>query len=719
MLTSSNSQSRQAAEGQIGQMPLRREDERLVTGGGRFVADVVLDDPLHVSFVRSPLATGNIAACITDEAIAHPDVAAVFTGKDVAGLGALSVNPVLGPIGGQVYEVLALERVSAVGQPVAAVLAETELAARDAAELVLVELEEAPSEPDKSAFARQWREGDAERALQEADLVVEAEIRHPRLAPSPMENRAIAVQYDAHSNCATVWLSTQTPHRARKELADILDVDIDRIRVVAPDVGGAFGLKASLYPEEVFVVWAAFEQRRSVRWIATRSEDMLSASHGRAMVTRGRLAVSANGDFLGLRATISAPVGNWLTSSAAIPAWNAARILPGPYDIPSLDLQTEGVWTHTAPVGIYRGAGRPEAAMLMERLVEMAARRLGIDPMELRARNLLRPDQLPKTRESGVVLDSGDYPAALAMLLAFGDYERLRKEQTRRRADGEIIGIGTAFFVEPCGTGWESAAVRIHPDGSVVVMTGGSSQGHGRETALAQIAADTLGCSLDRITVGHGDTQSCPDGIGALASRSTAIGGSAVVQAAKEALERTGGSLTPEETVEVRVKYEAAGEAWGYGCYLALVSIDADTGVLTVEKLTCLDDAGTIIHPEMVKGQLTGGIAQGIGEAQLESLVYDDTGQLVTGSLMDYALPRATDVPEVAFVHMETPSPANLLGAKGVGEAGTIGAPAAICNAVADALAPLGATPPPMPMTSNVIWQAIRSASDKPNGNES
>ncbi len=719
MLISPNSQNRQATSEQIGQAPLRREDKRLVTGAGRFVADVILDDPLHICFVRSPVATGTISSCTTTDALSHPDVAAVFTGKDVAHLGALSVNPVLGPTGDQIYQILAADQVSATGQAVAAVLANTERAARDTAEMVLLEVDETASfERANPAFARQWREGDTQRAFREADHVVEAEVHHPRLAPSPMENRAIAVQYDGHADTATVWLSSQTPHRARKELADILAVDIDRIRVVAPDVGGAFGLKASLYPEEVFAVWVAFELRRSTRWIASRSEDMLAASHGRGIVTRGRLALSKDGEFLGLQASATAPVGNWLTNSAAIPAWNAGRILPGPYDIASLDLHTQGVWTNTAPVGIYRGAGRPEAAMLMERLVEESARKLDIDSMELRRKNLLPPEQLPKARKSGVVLDSGDYPAALAMLMGFSDYDHLRQEQKRRRSDGEFVGIGAAFFVEPCGTGWESAAVRINPDGSVIVKTGGSSQGHGRETVLAQIAADTLGCDPERITVGHGDTESCPDGIGALASRSTAIGGSAVVQAATNALERAGGSLMPQEPVEARVKYSADGEAWGYGCYLALVSIDADTGALTIEKLFCLDDAGTIVHPDLVKGQLRGGIAQGIGEAALERLVYDDAGQLITGSLMDYALPRAADVPEIAFAQMETPSPMNLLGAKGVGEAGTIGAPAAICNAVADALAPIGAVPPPMPMTSNAIWQAIRSAADQPNGNE-
>lgn len=697
----------------------RREDDRLITGRGRFTADIELENALHVSFVRSPVAAGRITTCNLDEAIGHAGVSAAFCGRHVAHLRDLAVNPVLGPVETVEFPVLAHEHVSAVGQPVAAVFADSQETAQDAAELVVIDV----AEPDTaeyldpvsanfiehSSFANQWRQGNPEQAFNEADHIVEATVQHPRISPSPMENRSIAVHYDEHNESVIVWLSTQTPHRARKGLSHILDRNIGRIRVIAPDVGGAFGLKASLYPEEVLVVWAAFELRRSITWSATRSEDLLSASHGRGLSTRGSLAVSSDGIFLGLKAEVRAPLGSWHTNSAAIPAWNAARILPGPYDLGSFDLRTTGVRTNTAPVGICRGAGRPEAAMLMERLVEDAARALDMDPIELRRRNLLRSSQLPCKRETGVLLDSGDYPAALDLLLASSAYSSARAEQQKRRASGEIVGIGASFFVEPCGTGWESAAVRLDPDGSVIVRTGASSQGHGRETAYAQIAANVLGCPVEHVAVLHGDTLACPDGIGALASRSTAIGGSAVAQAASEALARSGGSLTPDEAIEVSLNYEADGEAWGYGCYIAQITIDAETGVLKVEKMTCLDDAGTVINPQMVAGQIRGGIAQGIGEVMLECLVYDEEGQLLTGSLMDYALPRAADMPEIELVHMHTPSPANRLGAKGVGEAGTIGAPAAIYNAAIDALSPSGVRSLPLPLSSNSIWQSLCS----------
>ena len=698
----------------------RREDDRLITGKGCFTADIELENALHVSFVRSPVAAGRIIACDLQDATRHTGVAAVFCGRHVAHLGDLAVNPVLGPVQSARFPVLADEHVDAVGQPVAAVLAECRGTAQDASELVAVDIDEADmpvhldADPDhfagQTSFANQWRQGDPERAFKEADHIVEVTVNHPRISPSPMENRCIAVQYDEQTHGVTVWLSTQTPHRARKGLSQILDRDIEHIRVIAPDVGGAFGLKASLYPEEVLVVWAAFELRRSIIWSATRSEDLLSASHGRGLATKGRLAVSNDGIFLGLNAEVHAPLGSWHTNSSAIPAWNAARILPGPYDLASFDLRTTGVRTNTAPVGICRGAGRPEAAMLMERLVEDAARVLEMDPVELRRRNLLRSNQLPCKRQTGVVLDSGDYPAALELLIDSSAYCSAREEQQKRRECGELVGIGTSFFVEPCGTGWESAAVRLDRDGTVIVRTGSSSQGHGRETAYARIAADILGCPAADVSVMQGDTLTCPDGIGALASRSTAIGGSAVAQAASEVLARSGGSLTPNEAIEVALNYEAEGEAWGYGCYLAQISIASETGVLKVEKMTCLDDAGTVISPQMVAGQIRGGVAQGIGEVMLESLVYDDEGQLLTGSLMDYALPRAADMPEIELVHMHTPSPVNLLGAKGVGEAGTIGAPAAIYNAAVDALAPTGVHSLPLPLTSNSIWQAMHSA---------
>ena len=695
-----------------------QENVRFLTGKGQFVADVVLTNPLYIAFYRSPVANARIVSCDTSEAADQSGVRAAFCGREVSQLGDLSVNSVLGEIDHLPFPVLANQNLLHVGQPAVAVLAETKQQAVDACEFISLEFEELteltktlPGQKNMTIpFSARWQQGNTENVFRNADQVVEVEIQHPRLAPSPMENRAISVEYNRENDHLTIWLSTQTPHRARTELSNILSVEIDRLRVIAPDVGGAFGLKASLYPEEVFAVWVAIKLRQSVKWTSTRSEDFLSASHGRGAKSKARLAFSNEGRFMAVDASIEASVGSWLTNSSAIPAWNAARILPGPYDIKTFDLKTKGVKSDTAPVGIYRGAGRPEAAMLMEQLVEKAASVLSREPMEIRKMNLLRSDQLPLKRNTGVELDSGDYRAALTRLLLSSDYKLLRRNQIARQKKCQLVGLGLSVFVEPCGIGWESASVCLNPDGSIVVKTGGSSQGHGRETAYAQIAADVFGCNTDRISVYWGDTETCPPGVGALASRSTAIGGSAVVKAARQVMNLAGGNLAPAEAIEESVIYECEAEAWGYGAYLAEVNIDPETGRLQIEKIHCIDDAGTIINPILVEGQIHGGVAQGIGEALMENVVYDDEGQLLSGSLMDYALPRATDIPSLTISHVQTPATGNLLGAKGVGEAGTIGAPAAIYNAAINALQPYGISSLPLPLTSNTIWSAIQSA---------
>ena len=699
----------------IGQRLRRVEDEPLVAGRGRFVSDIQLDDALHLSFLRSPFARGFIGACDLSGAKDMPGVVAVYHGDDVAHLGNLSVNPILETVNPSEFPVLANKNVMAVGQPVIAVVAETQPAGVDAAEAIYfdIDTEALPQRTGNSgtaAVAQKWTSGDLPLAFREADHVVTACVNHPRLAPSPMETRAVAADFDRKTDKITVWLSTQTPHRARKELAQILGLDINLIRVIAPDVGGAFGMKASLYPEDVMVVWTALQLRRAVRWTATRSEDFLSATHGRGTQTSGALAVSQDGRFLALRAEVTCPLGHWLPSSAAIPAWNAARILPGPYDIDTLAISTRGVLSNTAPVGIYRGAGRPEAAALMERLVDEATRVTGLDAFEIRAINLLPREKLPKQRPTGIRLDSGDYSAALKMLRELSGYDELRQEQTKRRENSELVGLGISFYVEPCGQGWESAKVRLNPDGTIQAATGTSSQGHGRQTAFAQIVADVFEVSPDLVSIASGDTETCPEGIGALASRSTAIGGSALLQAARDVRQQYDTAPDKDQIYEANIVYESDGEAWGYGCYLAVISIDPDTGVIKIEKITCVDDAGVAINPMLVEGQIMGGIAQGIGEAMMEQIVYNEDGQLLTGSLMDYALPRADDVPPVKISKLETASPLNLLGAKGIGEGGTIGAPAAILNAAFDALRSLGVQDLQMPLTAEKIWQAMNAA---------
>jgi carbon-monoxide dehydrogenase large subunit len=563
---------------------------------------------------------------------------------------------------------LAGAEVRALGQPIALVVADTAEAAQDAVEMIALEVDAEPpmldpdaaaagppvdpSRSDNLAGRLAWETGDVEAVFASAHRIVEVALQHPRLAPSPMEGRASLAEWT--DGALTLWSGQQAPHRTRDHLAALLELSTEAVRVIAPDVGGAFGMKASLYPEDLLVAFAARRLSRPVKWIATRGEDLLSAGHGRGARSRGRLALDADGRLLGLEAQFDFPLGYWTPFSGLIPAWNASRIPPGPYRIPALSVEARAVATNTGPVGIYRGAGRPEAAMLLERLIEAGARALALDPAELRRRNLLDPSDLPAANDGGSRLDSGDYPTLLDQTLTAADYEARRRAVAERRAAGECVGLGLAFYVEPCGQGWESARLSLNADGGVTLAFGGSAQGQGRETAAAQIAGHALKLDAERITVIEGDTQSAPAGVGALASRSTAIGGGAILKAADALIERARALAaeilgTPVDDVRhdphgfsraddpaVRVawaeiaarapglsveeRYTAAGEAWGAGCCLAQVAVDVETGVLTVEELVYHDDAGVIVNPALADGQLVGGVAQGLGEALMEAV---------------------------------------------------------------------------------------------------
>ncbi len=749
------------AAGGFGAPVLRREDPRMLTGNGRFVADLAGADSLSIVFVRSPIARASIRALSVDGARAMPGVAGIYTGRDVDGLPRPRVNAVLGDFEAPDMPILAQREVRAVGQPIVAIVAETEAVAHAAADRVEMDFE--PLEPicdpeaafgsaaifpemsSNSVAAAHWRNGDPDRAFADAAVTAEVTVRHPRIVPAPLECRASFARWDGEEQCLTVRIGTQTPHRARDDIARALGLEPERVRTVAPDVGGAFGMKASIYPEDIAVAFAAWKLRRPVRWIASRQEDFTAASHGRGAVARGRMAFDAGGRIVALKADLIFPVGAWLTFSALVPAWNAARILPGPYAIRNIDVHVRAVVTNTAPVGIYRGAGRPEAAMLLERLLDAGARTLGLDPVTVRQRNLVSAELLPCARPNGTTLDSGDYRALLARTLVLADYGRLRGDQRRRRERGELVGLGWCLYVEPCGQGWESASITLEPTGRFTVATGSSAQGQGRETAFAQIAARELAVAPDTVRIVHGDTECVPKGVGALASRSVAIGGSAVREAARAIIDKArplgarlldvapssvvpaGGGLAVEggpnrfvaweeiaaiapQGLDAHAVYTAHGEAWGCGCCLAQVSVDRSTGTIELERLHYVDDAGTVVNPLLVDGQLAGGIVQGIGEALLERVVYDREGQILTGSLMDYALPRADDVPALRLERMCTPTPFNPLGAKGVGEAGAIGAPPAIVNAALDALAPLGVRHIDMPLAPERVWRAIRAA---------
>lgn len=688
--------------------PLSRvEDRRLLTGAGRYVHDIALPGLLHAAFARSAQAHARICGIDTAEALAVHGVEAVLTAADLPGITMPPPNPLVPGLQANSFPVLATGEALHVGQPVALVLAATAQAAQRGAEAVLLDAEPLPAWGDHDPAAPEMariahRSGDAPA---QAACVVRMSHAQPRVVALALEPRGVVAAWDEAAQRLDVWLPTQTPWRARADIARALGLPAAQVRVMSPDVGGAFGARSSLGPEEIAVAWAAWRRRGAVRWAASRAEEFTAGMHGRGLRLQGELACSAEGRFLHLRAHLQASAGAWLPFSAVVPARNAARILPGPYRVEGVDIQASLRRSHTAPVTIYRGAGRPEAALLVERLVERAARHLGCDPLELRRRNLVDAAQMPWRTPTGETLDAGDYRAALdGAALRFG-YEAERARQAQRRAAGELVGIGTALYVEPCGQGWESARVTLQADGRVEVASGSCAQGQGHETSYAAIAAQALGCAPQQVTVRHGDTAHGPEGIGALASRSMAIGGSAVLRAAQAvARRRAAGEPLPISAEEI---YHAPAEAWSYGCVIARLAIDRETGRPRVERIVWVDDAGHVVSPPLARGQLVGGLAQGLGQALLERIVYDDEGQLLTGSLMDYAVPRADDLPAVELHSLHQPTAANALGAKGVGEAGSIGVPAALLNAAADALSAFGEPELEFPLTAERLWRAM------------
>lgn len=690
--------------------PLARvEDARLLTGQGRYVHDIHFPGMLYAAFVRSVFARARIVSVDTGSALALEGVEAVLTGHDLLGLNLPEPNALLDIVDTPTSPLLHTETVHAVGQPLALVLARSAEAAQRGAESVWFECEPeiACNDLDDAApvvASVRHQMGNAPTA---GVTSVRVRQMQPRVVAFAMEPRAAVMRWEADNDRLEAWLPTQTPWRARADIARTLGLPLDRVRVIAPDVGGAFGAKSSLGPEELVLAWAARQHRCTLHWTATRSEEFTSGVHGRGAMLEGELVLDSTGKFLHLGAQLRFPVGAWLPFSAVVPARNAARILPGPYVVASVDVSARVESSNAAAVTIYRGAGRPEAALLLERLVERAARTLGHDPLALRRHNLISAAQMPWTTPSGETLDAGDYQAALEHAASAFDYEAERAEQARRRAAGEWVGIGIAQYIEPCGQGWESARVTLLNDGTVEVASGSTAQGQGHETSYAVIAASVLGCDPAAVRVRHGDTGHGPEGVGALASRSMAIGGSAVLLAAQAAARRRdAGEPLPLAAEHI---YSAPAEAWSYGCVIARMSIDAETGSPTVERLVWADDAGKIVSPQLAEGQLLGGLAQGLGQALLERIVYDADGQLVTGSLMDYAVPRADDMPPVELHGLHVPSTANVLGAKGVGEAGCIGVPAALLNAAADALSPLGEPDLDFPLTAERLWRALNS----------
>lgn len=674
----------------VGQPMVRREDDRLLLGQGCYVSDLA-GDALWVEMLRSPYPMGALVDLSIEDALQAKGVIAVLTAKDFKGLGQASVNPLLADTPLVPMQVMAGPAILGLGQPIAAVVARSPLLAKDAAELIAFDIQdEAPFE------SLLFTKGDFPPAPKGA---VTAKVGHALLAPFAMEPRAALAEWDGTR--LICHLSTQTPQRCREDLARILDLPLDQVRVIAPDVGGAFGGKASLMPEDVICARAALLLGAKVAWAASRSEEFLSATRGRGTASQGWMACDDQGQITQMAAQFDHPLGYWMPYSALAPANNSSRMVPWPYRVGQVFSQVQGRLTPEAAVNIYRGAGRPEAVMLTERLMDRAARAQGLDPLDFRRRNVLPPKAMPI--KGGPC--SGDFAGLLDDIE--GPYRAaLAKAAPLRR------GVGIALYAEPCGMGWESAALRLERDGRVTALTGSSAQGQGRETALAQLVAEELGLHPDQIRVVHGDTDQVPRGIGALASRSTAIGGSAMLLAARRFKPLLQGvtdlaALAAQHPtpLEVREEFTAPMEAWASGVVLAEVDIDRDTGQIIIARITWIDDAGHVLNPLLVEGQMIGGAAQGIGAALMEAMVTQE-GQLLTGSLMDYALPRATDMPPITIISRPTPTPANPLGARGVGEAGCIGIPAAILNAVMQAL-PADCPDLSLPLTPEKVWRAL------------
>jgi carbon-monoxide dehydrogenase large subunit len=758
-------------QGSILGHPVRRtEDPDLVTGRARFVADLPIES-LHAVFVRSPFAHARITRVDLEEARGMPGVAGIFVGGD---LGLPPMTPGTVPLGfGR--PVLADGVVRFVGEPVAVVVGETQAQAMDAAELVSVDYDPLPVVvdpvaalddegpllfPDERTNVAMDSDVGDRRALDRADVVVRARFVNQRLAPMPMEGNAALAEPDVETGGLTVWASCQAPHYWRDGLAEPLGLKVRQVRVVAPSVGGGFGAKIDVYPETLAVCALALRLGRAVRWIEERSENLLSMTHGRAQVHDVELAARRDGTLTGLRFRLIQDGGAYPGLVAYQPALTHL-MASGVYRIPMIDARLLLVATNTTPVNAYRGAGRPEAAAMVERAMDMLADELGMDPVDLRWRNLIPKDAFPFITAAGAHYDSGDYEAALDEALRLAGYRELREEQNRRRGRGDRwqLGIGVSVYVEVTAYagGNEFGSVEVGDDGSVTVLTGTSPHGQGHNTAFAQIAADALGVPFESVRVVHSDTALVPRGDGTMGSRSAQVGGSAVLEAGQAVVEKARKIVahlleaSPEDVVVsedgrigiagapdraltwaevaaaaaqpdrlpegmdpgLSAKADFSQESNGtypFGAHISVVEVDVETGQVRPLRHIAVDDCGRIINPMLAEGQVHGGIGQGMAQALYEAVLYDEDGTPLTGSLLSYTMPSAVELPSFETAHTVTPTPLNPLGAKGIGESATIGSTPAVQNAVVDAVSHLGVRHIDMPCTPERVWRAIRDA---------
>ncbi|MEL0216908.1 MAG: xanthine dehydrogenase family protein molybdopterin-binding subunit [Gammaproteobacteria bacterium] len=775
----------------IGKSVPRKEDGRFITGKGRYTDDIKQVGQSHAYFVRSPHAHADVVSIDVEEALSAPGVIAVLTGADVTadGLGGLPCGWMIHSKDGSEmkqphHPVLADNRVHYLGEPVAMVIADTALEAKNAAELVVVdwaekqavvsvsEAQAAPAIyddiPQNTCY--EWALGDSDavaKAMEKAAHVTRIELTNNRLIPNAMEPRAALAEYNAGSDELTLHTTSQNPHLARLILTAFVQIAPEhKLRVIAPDVGGGFGSKIFVYSEETALAWAAKKLGLTIKWTAERSEAFLADAHGRDHVTTAELAMDENGQFLAFKVKTTANMGAYLsTFASSVPTYLYGTLLAGQYRTPAIYVEVDSVFTNTAPVDAYRGAGRPEATYLVERIVTKAAIELGKDPAELRRQNFIRTDEFPYETPVALTYDIGDYEASLDKALELSDYEGFAARKASAAARGKLRGIGLSCYIEACGLApsqvagalgagvglWESGEVRVNPTGSVSVLTGSHSHGQGHETTFAQLVADKLGVPIDDVDVVHGDTGKLDFGLGTYGSRSLAVGGSALVNAADKVIEkgrkvaahllRTDPDNIEFEAPVYRMKnsnesktfqeiafaayvnhdypddlepglaekafYDPGNFTYPAGTHICEVEIDPDTGVTKVVQFVAVDDFGNLINPMIVEGQVHGGIAQGVGQALLEQAVYDDAGQLITGSYMDYCMPRADDLPNFTVGMTCTPCTHNPIGAKGCGEAGAIGSPPAVINAVLDAI---GETDMDMPATPERVWSMLKRA---------
>ncbi len=764
----------------VGKRVRRREDPRLITGTATYVEDIQMPGMHYASILRSPYVAAKIKTIDFKAALERAGVVAVLTGKDVTNVGPVPCGISLPGLRVPHHSLLAQDRVYFVGHPVAVVVARDRYIARDAVDLIEVDYEPLPSVsdpekalekgappvhpewPDNVAFTYHQEGGEVDKAFQEADVVVKERIVSQRLIPSAIEPRGTVATWNSGDQSLTVYTSTQIPHIVRTLLSQLLRLPEHKLRVVAPEVGGGFGSKCELYAEEALAALISMKIAKPVKLIVTRREDFLSTIHGRGHVDYFELAAKKDGTMLGLKLKLIQDIGAFhMLLTPAIPTLSVLMI-PGLYHFRNVRADIIGAFTNRMATDLYRGAGRPEATHGIERMTDILAAELKMDPVEIRLKNFVQPSEFPYETPTGLSYDSGNYAAPLQKALEIARYSELREEQKKARQEGRLMGIGLSTYGEVCAFGpspalptggWESATVKIEPTGRVTVMTGVSPHGQGAETSFAQITADELGVDIEDIVVLHGDTATVQHGVGTFGSRNTAVGGTALFLALRELkdkIERYGAMLLGSEDVTygggvcicnktgktvglaeiaaasykasklppdtqpglVSTNYwEPPNFAFPFGAHLVVTEIDRDTGQIEIKRYIAVDDCGKVINPMLVDGQVHGGVAQGLGQALYEQVVYDETGQLITGEYMDYAVPKATMIPRMETDRTETPSPVNPLGAKGVGEAGTIAASPALVNSVVDALSPLGVRHIDMPLTPEKIWQLVKEKS--------